>query len=204
MRQHPRRRNGVARLDAAAQSGHRRDLAFWKIGIAVIVAGIGDLDADRARINVGLARPEGSAGMPGAASFLHQLEDAAVLEHKVMRRHFARGRAQSVQRLGGVRHPGVVEQNHVGALAALAIAVIGRGPDFGNDAGLGGKHTERHGLNIRTRRLADKPICACKQSRREKNKAHCTDAMDVAWRVSHTDPPCSAVGPPRQPIWLRQ
>ena len=88
----------MAGLNAAAERGHCRDLALGKVGITVLVTGIGDLDSDRAGIDVGFARPEGSAGMPGATALLNQLDDAAVFEHEVMGRHLAPRRAQEFQR----------------------------------------------------------------------------------------------------------
>ena len=57
MAEHARRRNRVAGEDAAAQRSHRRDLPLGKIAIAELMAGIGDLDTDRAGIDVGLAGP---------------------------------------------------------------------------------------------------------------------------------------------------
>src|SRR5215467_5601676 len=49
--------NPVAGTDAATERRHRRDLPFRKGGIAMVMSGIGDLDADRARIDVALPRP---------------------------------------------------------------------------------------------------------------------------------------------------
>ena len=74
--------------------------------------------------------------MPGAAAFLHHLDDAAVLEHEVMGRNFAAAGFEEFERRLGVRHAGVVQHDHVRPPAVLAFAVIGRGHDFGNDAGI--------------------------------------------------------------------
>jgi len=68
VRDHPVGRNPVTREDAAAERGHCGDLATWKFRVAVVVSGIGDLDADRARVEIGLARPRRFAGVPGAAT----------------------------------------------------------------------------------------------------------------------------------------
>src|SRR5216684_2799058 len=54
MGKHALGRNPVAGENAAAERRPRRDLPFRKGGIAMIMAGIGDLDADRARIDVAL------------------------------------------------------------------------------------------------------------------------------------------------------
>ena len=63
---------------AAAQRDRRRDLPRRKIGIAEIVAGIADLDADGARVDVGVACPDRHAGVPGALRLRHELDDRAV------------------------------------------------------------------------------------------------------------------------------
>src|SRR6516225_10096723 len=49
--------NPVAGENAAAERRHRRNLPFRKGGIAMVMSGIGNLDADRARIDVALPRP---------------------------------------------------------------------------------------------------------------------------------------------------
>ena len=129
-------RNCVAGENAAAERRHRGDLPCGKIRIAVIVAGIGDLDADRAGIDVGFAGPGRRAGVPRAAAFLHRLHDAAVLEHEIMGRNFAAVLVSSASAAFERSHPGVVQENHVRPPPVLAFAVIGRGHDFGNDTGV--------------------------------------------------------------------
>ena len=57
MSKHAPGRKPVAGENAAAERRHRRDLPFREGGIAMIMAGIGNLDADRARIDVALSRP---------------------------------------------------------------------------------------------------------------------------------------------------
>src|ERR1700732_5076181 len=79
MPQHAPGRDAVAREDAAAKGGDGRDLPLGEIRIAAAVAGIGDLDPDRARIDVGLALPYGCSRMPGPARFRHALDDVTVL-----------------------------------------------------------------------------------------------------------------------------
>src|SRR5262245_32629106 len=49
--------NPMAGENATAECSHRRDLPFRKGGIAMIMPGIGDLDADRARVDVALPCP---------------------------------------------------------------------------------------------------------------------------------------------------
>src|SRR5262249_51474476 len=48
---------GVGGKSAAAERRPRRNLPFRKGGIAMVMSGIGNLDADRARIDVALPRP---------------------------------------------------------------------------------------------------------------------------------------------------
>src|SRR5262245_4824405 len=55
--EHAVRWNAVAREDAAAERRHGCDLTAWEIRIAVVVSRVDDLDADRARVEIGLARP---------------------------------------------------------------------------------------------------------------------------------------------------
>ena len=82
------RRNAVAREDVAAERDHGVDLRVGEIAVAEFVPGIDDLDADRARIDVGHALPRRHAGMPGAPRFRHELIDAAVLVDEVVRGDF--------------------------------------------------------------------------------------------------------------------
>ena len=84
--------------DRFAQRDHRRDLPQREVAVAEFVPRIDDFDADRARIDVGFPGPGRYAGMPGAPLFRHALHDAAVLEHHVMRGHFAVGRAEPGER----------------------------------------------------------------------------------------------------------
>ena len=57
MGEHMGWRNGVAREDVGAEGDDRLHLAVRKGAVAQIVPGILDLDADRARVGVGLALP---------------------------------------------------------------------------------------------------------------------------------------------------
>ena len=106
----------VAREDIVTEQDQGLDLRFGKIAIAELVAGIGDLDADRARVDVGLARPEGFAGVPGALAFVDQPERAPVLEDEIVRRDGGARIAQPAKRLLGRVHAGVVQDEHVDAL----------------------------------------------------------------------------------------
>ena len=65
--------------------------------------------------------------MPGAPLFRHQLDDAAVLEHDVVRGDFARRRAQTLTAACGVAHAGVVQHDHVGRAPPLRSPWLGEG-----------------------------------------------------------------------------
>ena len=71
--------------------------------------------------------------MPRAAALLHHLDHAAVLKHEVVGGDFAARRAQTIERDGRIDHAGIVDEDHIGAHAVLAFAVVRRRPDVGND-----------------------------------------------------------------------
>src|SRR5580704_1265177 len=144
MAKHAGGRDRVAGENAAAKGRYRRDLALWKIAVNEVVAGIGDLDADRAGIDIGVAGPARYPGVPGALALRHHLNDTAIFEDEIVRRHLARGSTQMLQRPGGVRHAGIVQHDHIRPATVLALAEIRRWHDVGNDAGIGLKNTTRH------------------------------------------------------------
>ena len=99
MGEHALGRDAPALADVAAEVQRRRDLRFGIIRQAAGMAGIGDLDADRAGVDVGLAGPVADAGMPGAALLRHQLQRVAVLEDEIMRRRPARPGCRAIAAL---------------------------------------------------------------------------------------------------------
>ncbi len=107
------------RPDAAALSdvaAERRDglhLLQRKVGIAAVVAGVVDLDADRGRVDVALAGPVRGARVPGALRLRHHLRDDAGLVDDVVGRDLALGPRQPVDRLFGRYHAGVVQHHEV-------------------------------------------------------------------------------------------
>ena len=113
MAQHAPGGNGVAGENAACQFDQRRDLRFGKGAIAEFMAGIDQLDADGAGIDVARAGPIGNARMPGAALFRHQRIDRAILVDHVMRRDFGGGIAHPRQRRFAAWHAGVMQHQHV-------------------------------------------------------------------------------------------
>src|SRR5262249_24638100 len=125
---------------------HRCDLPAREIRIAVVMAGIGDLDADRTGIDIGLAGPRRLSRMPGAPRLRHALDDTAVLENHVVGRHLARRQAQMAK--GGFRvgHASIMQYQHVRLYAAPALAVVWRLSNLCDDAGFGLKlrHEQDH------------------------------------------------------------
>src|SRR4051794_33329118 len=97
-------RDRVAGQDGAAQRLEGGELRLGKRAIAVLVAGIDQLDADRAVIDVAGAGPEAAPGMPGAPRLVDELPDRAVLLDEVMRADLGVGIAQPVERGGGGLH----------------------------------------------------------------------------------------------------
>ena len=142
-----RRRNARARdaghvaaeHDAAAQRDHGGDLAQREIRIAPVMAAVNDLDPDRAGIDVFLAGPARHAGMPGALALRHALHDAAVFQHDVVRRDLGARGAKLGDRAFHIRHAGVVQHDHVGQAALVAVAIVRRRDDVGSDRGIRGK-----------------------------------------------------------------
>ncbi len=133
------------------------------------MAAIDDLDADRAGVDVFLARPTGRAGVPGALALRHALHDAAVFEHDVMRRHLGAGGAELCDRALDIRHAGVVQHDHVGLPAVVALTEIRRRDDVGGDRGIWGKGLHVHvgpgnGKGALTLRI--------ETSRRERTRGH--------------------------------
>ena len=103
------------------------------------MAAIDDLDPDRAGIDVFLAGPRGYPGVPGALGFRHALHDAAVFQHDVMRRHVGAGGAELGDRAFHIRHAGVVQQDHVGEAALVAVAIVRGRDDVRRNRGIWGK-----------------------------------------------------------------
>ncbi len=69
----------------------------------------------------------------------HALHDAAVFQHDVMRRDVGAGGAELRDRAFHIRHAGVVQHDHVGQAALVAVAIIRRRDDVGGDRGIRGE-----------------------------------------------------------------
>ena len=113
MREHPVRRNLVAGKDRTTKRDQRFDLRLWIARQTSGMAGIGNLDSDRARVDVLRRAPAGFAGVPGAPPLRHERDRAAVGVDEIVRRDMARGVAEPAKRLIVVRHAGVMEEQDV-------------------------------------------------------------------------------------------
>src|SRR5580704_4241710 len=131
MRQHPLGPDAPARDNILAERDDGFDLSRWIGWRAAPIAGIGDFDPDRNIVHVALSGPNAAARVPGAARLRHELEEASVLPHKIVRRHFRRRITKLPQ--GGLssRQAGIMQENRVWRPAALALAVVGRGIERG-------------------------------------------------------------------------
>ena len=122
----PEGTTGKARFEYEIDDG--RDLNLRKIRVAVIMAAIGDLDADRAGVDVRLALPGGDAGMPGAPRLVDELGHGAVLGDDIVAGDLRFRRGEPGDRGLGARHVGVVQEQDVDRLALGARAMVRRGP----------------------------------------------------------------------------
>ena len=129
---HPLGPDGVAAQDVEAERLHASHLRLWEIAVAELVAGIMNLDADRAGVEVGFAGPQALPGMPGAFELAHHLGDASILVDKVVAGDLRLFPGQPVER--GVRglHAGVMQHEHVRhAAVSPRLAVRRRTPERG-------------------------------------------------------------------------
>src|SRR5262249_5795564 len=86
MGEHAVWRDSVARENVDTKRLDCLHFGIRKVGIVEVVAGIVNFDADRAGIEVGLARPAALTGVPRALRLGHHLRDAALLVDEIMRR----------------------------------------------------------------------------------------------------------------------
>jgi len=126
MRQHPLRRDPPARDNILAEPDDGFDLRRRIGGRAAPVPRIGDFNPDRDIVHVSLAGPIAAAGVPGAARLRHELQQAAILQHEIMRRHFRDRVAKLPQ--GGLsgRQASVMQDDRV-RRPPFAFAVVRRG-----------------------------------------------------------------------------
>src|ERR1700752_1533130 len=88
MRQHPLGPGTPARDNILAERDQGLDLPRGIGWRASPIAGIGDFDPDRDIVHVALTGPNAAARMPSAARLRHELEEASILPHKIVGRHF--------------------------------------------------------------------------------------------------------------------
>ena len=105
------------------------------------MAGIVDLDADRAGIEVGLSRPQALAGMPGPLLFGDELGDPSLLVDEVMTRDARLWPRQPIERAFRRLHAGVMQDEHVGLQPVAPRLAVRRGtPQRGERTVRGGGH----------------------------------------------------------------
>jgi hypothetical protein len=124
--QHAICRDAVAADNVGRKPLRRAHLGLGKIQIAQLMARIVDLNADGARVEVGLAGPMRHARVPGAHAFGNHLRYAAVAADHVVAGDLALGVRQPFDSLLGAVHAGVVQDQHVGPVAILARLDVGR------------------------------------------------------------------------------
>src|ERR1051326_6793508 len=106
-------RNAPARQDIAAQFLDRHHLRFGKRTVSPFMAGIDDLDADRAVVQILLTLPARHPGMEGALLLRNETPDRPVLLDNVVRADLCLGVAWPSPALTRALHPGVVQNQHV-------------------------------------------------------------------------------------------
>ena len=74
----------VTRENIETQSFHGIHLGGREFGVVEFVAGVVNLDADGAGVDIVLARPMGVARVPGAHVFGHHLRDAPLFVHQIV------------------------------------------------------------------------------------------------------------------------
>src|SRR5262245_49796671 len=156
---------------------------------------IGDLDADRAGIYIGLACPGRHARMPRAAGFGHHLDHAAVFEHQIMGGYFAARGTQTVERDLRIEHARIVQQDHIRPHPAAALAMIRRRAHLGDHAGFCWEHTPQHGPEIRSRSRRYKPLCPSGLMNLWKNRPRVRSATNSTPKKASSAPESTAAAP---------
>ena len=103
-------RSGATSLCASARSG---GIDHRERPITPLMAGIDDLDADRAVVQPLSPLPETHPRMPGAFPFVHQAQNAPVLMDQVVRTDLGLRIAKPRQRVFARLHPGIVQDQAV-------------------------------------------------------------------------------------------
>jgi hypothetical protein len=124
--QHAMGRDGMSAEDLRGQRLERLHLRLGKRPIAAGMAGIDQLDADRARVDVGGASPGADPRMPGPPLLRHQPIDRAVLIDAVMGAHPRRRIGHALQRRLGAQHVRIMQQQDVDAAIGPRV-LVGRG-----------------------------------------------------------------------------
>ena len=108
--------------------------ASGKRPVAPLMAGVHDLDADRARVEILIAPPPAAPRLPGALVFGHQREHPAVfLDHVMGRDARLLVLLHAGERRRAVLHAGIVQHQHVERVQPL-VEVGARGLDDRQDS----------------------------------------------------------------------
>jgi hypothetical protein len=107
------RRDGVALQDIDAERLDGLHLDIRKVWIVEVVAGIMDLDADGARIEIRLSGPKALPGMPCPHVFRDELRHDAVRVDQIVARHLGLLAGEPVERSLGRIHAGIMQDEHV-------------------------------------------------------------------------------------------
>src|SRR5690606_23959195 len=126
VREHALRGNTPSSATIETQFDDGLDLQVWKIRQPARVPGIGDLDADRGRVDIDLPHPEALTRVPGAIRLAHELLDASVFMHEVVTGDLAFRRAKPLQRAVRRCHAGVMQEDDVRGASACPFAEIRR------------------------------------------------------------------------------
>ena len=143
MRENAISRHAMTTDDVFGERNHGAQLSRREIRIAMLVARVLNLDADRMRVDVGLAAPVRSARVPGAQSFRHELRRAAGFIDHVMAGNAALGACQPVDRLRRRRHARVMQNEKRRLDAAAPWFPVFRRMNCGDERTVG---RERHAL----------------------------------------------------------
>src|SRR3954447_20024717 len=102
----------VSLLDVGNERDQRGDLLVGEFTITELMAGIDDLDPDARRVDVRNAAPTRFSRVPGALGLIVQPVNRAVLVDQVMGRDCGLRGSEAIERTGGVRHSGIMEDDH--------------------------------------------------------------------------------------------
>ena len=102
----------VTVLDVGDQRDERGDLLVGERPIAELMARIDDFDADARRIDIGHSSPARLTRVPGAVRLIDEAVNRTVFVNEIVTGNLSFGRGQPIERAFGVRHSGIMEDDH--------------------------------------------------------------------------------------------